>query len=202
MSELLPISEDQRDAVQEVCNVAMGVAGEALAKLSGVFVEIPIPKIRYIKSQNVIEALAELRGNDRVSGVIQPYSFGSYEQFALLVITEAGLDDLAKQIGAPVDTNEQRIHILNRLCNTVTEACLPVIQEQLAVPQCVVQDVELVAHNVLLTDLNVPQLASFETLLSIENNYHLEGHPFNCDLLLLIPDESIVPLTELIDPLL
>lgn len=202
MSELLPISEDQRDALQEICNVAMGVAGESLAEFSGVFVELPIPKVRYIEPQNVVDALAQLRGDDRVSGAMQSYATGELLSYSLVVITETGIDDLATQLSAPSATPEQRADILMRLNDTITQACIPVIQEQLDLPVMQTGNAQLIAQNVLLNEFTAPQLAQHQKLLSVEINYHLEGHPFNCDLLLLIADDAIDFLTSSIDSLL
>ena len=202
MSELLPISEDQRDALQEICNVGTGVAGEALAEFSGVFVELPIPKVRYIESQNVTDALAQLRGDDRVSGAIQSYSTGEFCSYSLVVITETGIDDLAKQLSVACETPEQRAQIVMRLNNTITESCIPVIQEQLELPSMQASAAELIGQNVLLNELYAPQLAQQKKLLSVEINYHLEGHPFNCDLLLLIADNAIESLASSIDAVL
>jgi chemotaxis protein CheC len=202
MSELLPVSEDQRDVLQEICNVAMGVAGESLAELSGVFVELPIPKVRFIEPKNVVDALAQLRGDDCVSGVIQSYSASELLSYSLVVITETGIDDLAQQLSTPSATAEQRATILMRLNSTITQACNPILQEQLGLPVMQTSDAELIAQNVLLNELSVPQLAQHQKLLSVEINYHLEGHPFNCDLLLLIADDAIDYLTSSIDALL
>ncbi len=39
-------SEDQRDCLQEIVNVAMGQAGDSLARLLEVFVTLSVPKIQ------------------------------------------------------------------------------------------------------------------------------------------------------------
>lgn len=110
MSEPLPISEEQRDAMQEICNVAMGAAAESLALFSGVFVELPIPKIRFVKHEAVVEALAGLRGGGRVSAVMQSFAMGETENNqALVAITEMGLKDLAQQRDVALQSSDNGI---------------------------------------------------------------------------------------------
>ncbi len=42
-------SEDQRDALQELTNIAMGQAGASLATLRDTFVDLSIPRIRVVE---------------------------------------------------------------------------------------------------------------------------------------------------------
>jgi chemotaxis protein CheC len=53
-----------------------------------------------------------------------------------------------------------------------------------------------------LNDFTFADIAGWDNFISTEINYHLENHPFNCDLLLLFPDESLDDLKIKLDALL
>jgi chemotaxis protein CheY-P-specific phosphatase CheC len=51
------LNEDQRDALQEICNVGMGKAAAALATLLGAFVTLSVPAIRLVSVEQLRDAL-------------------------------------------------------------------------------------------------------------------------------------------------
>ena len=58
--------EDQLDACREMVNIAMGRAGENLAQLLGEFIDLPIPNVNLIESNELSMAVAEINRNDSV----------------------------------------------------------------------------------------------------------------------------------------
>ena len=52
-----PYTEDQNDALQEVVNIAMGQAGDSLARILGNFVELSVPRIRLVTVNDVIKTV-------------------------------------------------------------------------------------------------------------------------------------------------
>ncbi len=203
MTEPLPITEDQRDCLQEVSNVAMGAAAEALAAFSKVFVEMSVPKIRFIKPAELPEALASLQGGDLISGVVQEYKVGSVQAYALTMITEPSFQDLSEQTGLPISNDEEAIALLAKLSQTINNIGLPVFAEQFgAVSMELVGEPKVAALHQPLADLTLGEINQWSNVLTTEMNYHLEGHPFNCDLLLVTPDSSVAQLAPALDSLL
>lgn len=203
MTEVLPISEDQRDCLQEISNVAMGAAAEALAGFSKVFVELSIPVIRYLKPADITDALVSLQGEELVSGVVQEYSVGDLKAYALTVITESSFQDLAEQTGLPISNEQEAVLLLMELSKTITGVCLPGLAEQLGLDTAmVVGDPAVVALHSPLSEFALGEISQWEYVLTTEINYHLEGHPFNCDLLLVTPDSSIAQLAPALEALL
>lgn len=203
MSEPLPISEEIRDAMQEICNVAMGAAGESLALFSGVFVELPIPKIRFVKPQAVTEALAGLGGEDKISAVMQSFAMGETpNNQALVAITETGLNDLAQQRGVALESPDDAMALLKELATVIVDNCLPHIAEQLELDNLTQGELQTVAASQLLENVQIPEIVGGGHLLTAEINYHLEGHPFNCDLLLLMPEAGLERTIERLQRLL
>ena len=68
------LTEDQRDCLQEITNVAMGQAGSHLARLLDVFVVLSIPHVSVLNPTDIAMALQSLNResrNDIVHGVCQ-----------------------------------------------------------------------------------------------------------------------------------
>ena len=61
----LALTEDQRDCLQEVVNVAMGQAGDSLARFLEVFIHLSVPRIRQVARRTVCRPLALTR---RIAG--------------------------------------------------------------------------------------------------------------------------------------
>lgn len=203
MTEPLPITEDQRDCLQEVSNVAMGAAAEALAAFSKVFVEMSIPKIRYIKPAELPEALASLQGGDLISGVVQEYKVGNLQAYVLTMITEPSFQDLSEQTGLPIGNDDEAIALLVKLSETINNVGLPVFADQFGdVSVEFVGEPKVAALHQPLSGLTLGEISQWENVLTTEMNYHLEGHPFNCDLLLVTPDSSLAQLAPALESLL
>lgn len=203
MTEPLPITEDQRDCLQEVSNVAMGAAAEALAAFSKVFVEMSIPKIRYIKPAELPEALASLQGGDLISGVVQEYKVGNLQAYVLTMITEPSFQDLSEQTGLPIGNDDEAIALLVKLSETINDVGLPVFADQFGdVSVEFVGEPKVAALHQPLSGLTLGEISQWVNVLTTEMNYHLEGHPFNCDLLLVTPDSSLAQLAPALESLL
>lgn len=201
MTQPLPFSEDHRDCLQEIANVAMGAAGESLAGFTQSFVELSIPVIRYGKPRDIPQALASLQGADRVSAVVQPFRNDEREGYALVVITESSFNDLAEFTGRSVSNDKVAAELLSELAWTINGTCLPGLAEALET-EVEVDKPEVVSLHVDLDDLRLHDIAGWDSVVSVEINYHLENHPFNCDLLLLYPDQAVDYLVIALDALL
>lgn len=207
MSQPLPLSEEHRDCLQEVCNIAMGAAGESLANFAQVFVNLSIPKIRYIDPKEIPESLSSLQGEYNVSGVVQSFTLygeetlNGEEAFALVVITEPSFQDLSATAGRVLNSQADAENLLKELSATINRTCLPRLAE-LMETQLDYSEPDIFAHNIALSDLRLYDIAGWDHVVSIEINYHLENHPFNCDLLLLLPDDMVERLRDALELLL
>jgi chemotaxis protein CheC len=53
------LNEDQRDALQEVANLAMGQAATRLARLLDTFIELSVPRVQVVEISKAAAALRE-----------------------------------------------------------------------------------------------------------------------------------------------
>ncbi len=78
------LSNDLRDVFQELSNVAMGQAGDLLARLLKVFVKLPIPNVNVIEVSELHMAIASVEQKENTSAVCQGFIGGGVAGEALV----------------------------------------------------------------------------------------------------------------------
>jgi len=212
MSLALPINEDQRDCLQELTNVAMGAAAESLANFTGTFVNLPIPKILCIDSTRFIESLGQVEGYESLSSVSQLFKISGLDCYAMIVINDESINDLARFTGRSLlnddkvnngKVNDDKVKaLLHDLCSTINKTCLDRFGEMIEGKLEVDEPPKVNDLHVPLESIHIDSLSYSEKLLSVEINYHIENQPFNCDLLLLFPEDSLDELISVLDELM
>ena len=126
------LSEDRRDALQEIVNIGMGAAGAALAQVLGAFVELAVPRIDVVDRRRLPLLLdAGFGSGGELEAVRQPF-FGGIVGESLMLFDGAEPAHLADLVGyatAP-SANEQQELLLD-LANVVIGACVTGIAEPL-----------------------------------------------------------------------
>lgn len=201
MSFDLPFSETHRDCLQELTNVAMGAAGESLAAYTGAFVELPVPVIRYVATAALYEGMPHLQDATRVSGAAQCFNTDKGFAYAMVVVADEALADLAILRGLALDSEEKERNLLTSLTSVICETCIAMLGE-LAGRELALEPVFVASMHKDLQALSLDDLVSVDFVTSIEIPYRLENHPFKCDLLLLFPESLNQPLLELLDQVL
>ncbi|MFT7387000.1 MAG: chemotaxis protein CheC [Candidatus Endobugula sp.] len=201
MSLALPLNEDQRDCLQEITNVAMGAAAESLANFTDTFVNLPIPIIRCVDSEHLIDSLRQIEDYDRLSSISQLFKFSGLDCYALIVINDESIDDLARFTGRSLVDDEQIKTLLYDLCETINKTCFERLGEM--IENTVERGSPIVnSMHVPLDIIQMESIANSHQLVSVEINYHIENNTFNCDLLLLFPEDTLEELTEVLNKLI
>lgn len=202
MSAIHHLSEDYRDCLQEVTNVAMGQAGDRLARLLDTFVVLSIPHIEIMSPGDIAMALHAIDSSDSVSGVCQGFIGGGIAGEAILLFNETSFSDLARLLKYDEKLDEQaERELLMDTTNVLFGACLKGIAEQLDMTFGFGPPMVLGQHQ-QLSEFFDPKTALWEHALVTEINYKLEGYNVNCDLLLILTEDSIGLLCEKLDYLL
>lgn len=201
---LAQYSEDQRDCLQEICNVAMGQAGDALARHLGVFVHLPIPVISIVEASRLADSLENFSSATGIYAASQLFAAGSEESpfnnqdlsgLAVVMLSEPSLNDLAELL-----PDRSADNLVTDTCHDMAQTCLDALFEQWQLDfRCGTP--KLVGHESLhavCQDVSV----GWEHILVVEINYQLEGRAFNGDLLLLFPDQAISAMAQRLDELL
>ncbi|WP_075188298.1 histidine kinase [Teredinibacter haidensis] len=202
MSTILNLSEDHRDCLQEITNVAMGQAGDKLARLLDTFVILSIPHIEVMAPSDIAMALQSLDGNDSVSGVCQGFIGGGISGEAMLIFNDTSFSDLAKlmKYDDVLDAQAER-ELLMDTTNVLFGACLKGIAEQIDMEFSYGSPMVLGQH-VRLSDIFQRENNRWDHALVTEINYQLEGYDVNCDLLIVMTDSSMDIVLKKLDYLL
>lgn len=198
------LSEDQRDCLQEIANVAMGQSADRLARLLDVFVRLSIPSVSILSPSDIAMTLQSLQTLDeqqrQLTGVCQGFIGGGIAGEALLIFNGTDYRDLA-QLLKYENREENRSEILMDTTNVLGGACLHSLAEQLDI------QFSLGPPTLLGEYYDIPQLLNkreinWKNALVVEINYTIEDHKVNCDLLLVISENCIDGLIEKLNYLL
>jgi len=189
----------KRDTYQEIANVAMGRAGDILARVLGVFIDLPIPNVNEFAATELHMALATIDQDSRVSAVSQGFAGGGIHGEALVIFTESSMQDMTRLLGYDSSGNnpaQQELESLMDSAALLTNACLNGLTEQLHVKFSAGQPVLLGQRQQLKDLLNQhpDEVAEQPPLLAIEIGYSIQAHNIHFDLLLLFPQSAVASL--------
>lgn len=194
-----PYTEDQNDALQEVVNIAMGQAGDSLARILGDFVALSVPRIRLVTVKDVIKTVTGMVDNNaEISAVRQAFS-NSLRSEAIVVFAQAGADDLADLMGYDTDLDQSaEQELLLEVGNLLVGAVINGISETLETDLSFSAP-SLMAERTPLDQVLVPEQLSWSHALLMEVNFTVEGHDFKCHLLMFMTEEAIDTLRDILD---
>ncbi len=202
-------SEDQRDALQELTNIAMGQAGASLARLLDEFVGLSIPRISIVEVAELPVVLADLIGLPcEVNAVRQ--SFQGYLRGEVIVIFEVhGPAALADLMGYEGDLSAGGdTELLLDVANVLAGACLGGLMEQIrTITGCYKADLSFsmpcVLGRFVQPELLIdPSRLTWTHALLLEVNFTLERRNFVAHLVMLLPESGTHKLRDVVDALL
>ncbi len=176
-----------RDAFREVVNVAMGRAAALLARVLGVFIQLPIPNVNLLEVGELHMALADAVRGETLTAVCQGYIGGGIAGEALLLFHDSEVADMARLMRRQ---NYLEMEMLLDLSSLLISACLSGIAEQIEVvfsqghPQ-------VLGQHASIDELIRLNSERWKKTLAVEFSYSLEGHDIHFDLLLLFTEDSV-----------
>ncbi|WP_333606502.1 response regulator [Arsukibacterium sp.] len=189
------ISNEMRDVFQEITNVAMGQAGDLLARLLNVFVKLPIPNVNLIEVSELHMALASIEGEASTSAVCQGFIGGGVAGEALLILTDSSFKDIATLMNYQGElTPAIELELLMDVANILIGSVLKGIAEQIDMSFSQGHPVVLGQH-APVSELIKANVQRWRKTLAIELSYGIENHQINCDLLLLFTEDSLKTLS-------
>lgn len=192
------LTRDQQDALQEIANIGMGQAGAAIAKVLDEFVQLSIPRVLFVPSEEVPVALARTLGEGLVSAVRQAFH-NSMRGEAIVIFGEQRCNDLADLMGYERDLDHAaERELLLDVSNMMVGACLGGIAEQLRMT-IGFSAPSLMADAVLLKDLFKTSDIAWNNALLVEVNFRLEKRSFACHLVMLLPENEVATLAAALD---
>lgn len=185
-----------QDALQEIANIAMGQAGDLLARLLDVFIKLPVPRVNMLAVSELRMALNITDSTSSWSGVCQGFSGEGIAGEALLLFNNARMETLSHLLGYPEeDSAINDIEPLMDLSSIMVGAFLRGFGQQMNGRFGLSHPIVLGTHLDISELLDGSQYA-WQQILAIELTYTIESHDIECDLLLLFSEESVPPLRE------
>lgn len=190
------LTDEQREALQEITNIGMGQAGASIATILGEFVHLSIPNIYILRADEIAQGIVKLVGPGDVSAVRQAFH-GSFRGEAIVVFRDQSPKHIADLMGYDPDTVEEYELILD-IANVLVGACVGGIAEQIKA------DVGFSAPSIMAEHTPADRLLAASEVgpsyaLFVEVNFALEGRSFACHLIALMPEDEILVLGKALD---
>ncbi len=192
------LTDEQREALQEITNVGMGQAGASIATILNEFVHLSVPKIFILRADEISPSIVSLVGDAEVSAVRQAFH-GAFRGEAIVIYRNQSHTDIADLMGydPDVDTVEEYELILD-VTNILVGACLGGVAEQIRA------DIGFSAPSIMAEHIPAGRLISPDEVgsawaLFVEVNFALEGRSFACHLIALMPEEEILAVGKALD---
>jgi chemotaxis protein CheC len=199
------LNEDQRDALQEVANMAMGQAATRLSKLLGTFIELSVPRVRVVSVAEASAALSEMTGiTDTVTAVRQGFR-SDIKGEAIVLCKSASVDQLCALVDDPYTQSTYetttRTELVFDVATVLMGACVSCILDSLG-RSPIFSPPGMLGDGIGLDEVFQPAVLAWKTALLLEVNFALEDHSFRAHLVMLMAEDAIAHLNEALDALL
>src|SRR5690606_9504460 len=129
----LSLKVNFRDALREISNIAMGQAAALLARVLGVFVQLPIPQVNLFEVSELHMALVDAQRGERLSAICQGFIGDAIAGEALLLFHDSEIADMASLLGWQPEDDREVSEMLLDLASILIGACLSGIAQQIDV---------------------------------------------------------------------
>lgn len=203
MSEPI-LTEDQRDALQEIANIGMGQAGARLAALLGRFVHLSVPRIRMVDTDTLPSAVRDMLDfTEPVTALRQ--SFRCDIAGEAISLFDSRSAEHMKFVFRSDDMDAEASHedmsdaeVLSDVSNLIAGACLTGLFEQLGQLPTFTPP-RLMGEQLDLEDVLHPSKLPWDRALLLEVNLQTEDGVFGSHLLTLMTAKAVQSLVAAID---
>ncbi len=200
VSEPRGLSADQQDALQEVVNVAMGQAGDSLARILDAQLSLSVPRARIVgagEAARYVVAMTEVSGE---AMAVRQSFHDRLRGEAMVVFGPRGCRNLADLLGheGELDRAQEQELVLD-VANILVGAVLKGVGDQVGWTFRF-RPPELLAGS--LDQVMNPTHLRWRYALLVEVNFTLPDRDFRCHLILLMPEHSIDEVRGALDRLL
>ena len=187
----LEFNEDLRDGIQEVTNIAVGMAADKMARSFSTFVKLPIPSVHLIEAADIMMTLSAVDSGTQVTAVTQAFYGTGLSGEALLLFTDASMAELSELMGyEEVKSDHQQVELVLEIASLLNGSCIHGICSQLDIHALLKHPVVLAQHTSLGSILSAKKFPWRQTL-AIELNYAFEDYDITCDLIILFHEDSL-----------
>ena len=84
------LTPDKTDTLQEIVNIAMGQAGDSLARVLDSFVQLSVPRIKLMEVASIGPGIAELVKNDMLITAVRQSFYDDLSGEAITIFSAEG----------------------------------------------------------------------------------------------------------------
>lgn len=185
------LTPDQSDTLQEIVNIAMGQAGDSLARVLDTFVQLSVPRIKLTEVANIGPGLSDLVKNDMLITAVRQSFYDDLSGEAITIFSSEGCRDLSDLMGYQTDLDPlTEKEVLFDVSNILVGACLNGIAEQLNA-NLSFSAPSLIAENASARELLSPDSLPWDYALQVEVNFKLEQRNFMSHLIIMMAKDAI-----------
>lgn len=175
------LNEDQRDALQELMNISMGRAANALARLIGTKVSLSIPRIVAVTPEEFNQILS-----NKQSCYTRQSFLGGVKGEVLTILSEQGCCSIAELMEFELPLNEDSHNeLLLELANILAGACLTGFSEQLDL------NTKLSMPTVFVPEKRLQTQANWASTLLMEVEFKVEASHFDSRVVICLESLSV-----------
>ena len=180
-----------RDCMQEIANVAMGQAGDLLARLLNAFVKLPIPNVNLLEVSELEMALSLTEHGDTFSAVSQGFIGAGISGEALLIFSDSSFQDIARLLRFDGELDRAaELELEMEIASILVGACIGGIAQQLDITFSQGHPIVMGQH-VKVSELVRANARYWKQTLAVEITYEIENYDITCDLLWLFTEDSL-----------
>lgn len=194
---LASLHEDERDALQELMNLATGRAGDTLARVLKTFVHLSVPLVKLVP---VYAASAAIKDTVQIQGefsAARQAFYGDINGEAIVIFNEHGCQNLWDLLGhedQPIDV-AARNEVVMEVANILVGALVCSLGEQLPA------DVQFTAPSFLSQGTDIGHLLNSKNLtwaysLLVNIAFSVENREFSCSVLIMFTEDTVIRLRD------
>jgi len=169
----------------------MGRSSDLLARLLGIFVRQPIPKVAFIASSELHMTIAAANDEAHYSAVCQGFTGAGVAGEALLLFADSSFREMAEMLHYDnLDGPAVNIEVLMDMSSILFGAFLKGIGDQMDLRLGLSHPTVLGQHR-QIAELLEHHHKCQQQLLCIEITYTIENHNIQCDMLVLFTEDSL-----------
>lgn len=188
----VPLTEEQRDALQELMNISMGQAANALARLINAKITLSIPKIVVVSAgefQRIFQSTEHWFTRQSFVGLVKGE--------VLTLLAKEGTDTIGELLDYPVPMDEvSQEELLLELANILAGACLNVFSAQLGL------NTKLSMPTMFSSQMRQAESYRWISTLLLEVEFQLEATPFDSRVVICLEGQSVDTLINRLNQLL
>ena len=202
MSSNINLTEDEKDCLQELMNVAYGSATAAISEILDAFAKLSIPKIQIINASDLKNYLSdELKLNEEYLVSLQQIN-GILSGEIMFVIDKQSAKNISHKFGLEDEeiTDEEIYDIVLEITNILSSSTIGKLAED--IEASVSFSAPTIVNLTSFNQLNNLFINKYEKVIIISTQLRFEDLNINSELLIFTTDNSILYIKEKINKIL